>query len=137
MARINGALHRDAISGVCMGVREGHLIKKLRDKRGVWLCSNYPDYVAKSNEDMNSEVYGILLYLVEKVPSGSQDDEEELEHYAKMQDVMELLLQQLKEPEWKCLDLVPVGALNVEWEHDIFGGWNGMSVSVKMEEYEI
>lgn len=134
MNRIYG---KGTVSGVCLGVSEGQLIKKLRDKKGVWLCANYPAFKVNGKEDASVDTYGILLYLVEKVPSGSQSDEEEIQHYARMQRLMVDLIEELIGPAWNCLDLVPVDGLNVEWEYDVFGGWNGMSVSLKAEEYYV
>lgn len=134
VARINERMNKEAISGVCVGVREGHIIKKLRDKRGVWLCANYPDFVYDNAEDASRSRYGILLYLVEKVPSGSQTDEEEMMHYAKMEELMDCLLYELNYFNWGCMDLRVEQQMNVEWEYDTFGGWNGLSVSFKAEE---
>lgn len=135
MAEINVAFGHGSVAGVCIGVREGHIIKKLRDKKGVWLCANYPDYVLSCDEDNRSDRRGVLLYLVEKVPSGSQSEEDEITHYAKMEKLMGYLCQLVMEGPISCEAFANISTLNVEWEYDVFGGWNGLSVSFKTEEF--
>ena len=46
VADIRGKVNADmenAIAGTIVAVKEEHLIKKLKDKDKLWLCSNFPD----------------------------------------------------------------------------------------------
>lgn len=124
----------ETIEGVCLGVREGHIIKKLRDRQGIWLCAAYPDFVHHSGEDAPYSQHGLLLYIVEKTPSGSHTDEQEILRYAVMQQLMQRLITEIEAGTEGCAPLEARGAFNVEWEYDVFGGWNGLSVSLKAEE---
>ena len=107
------------VDGVVLAVHEGHLIRKLRDRRGIWLCAKYPDATVKGGADAFSTDNQVLLFLLEKVPSGQHSDEDELTHYAMCDDSVRLTTN-----------------LTIEWEYDIFGGWNGLSVSFKLEDFE-
>ena len=130
---INKAAEGARIESVCLAVHEGHMIKKLRDRRGVQLCAKYPDAKTTGGIDNHSSDNDILLFLLEKVPSGQHDDEDELTHYARLQGLADALLQQLLEADTLCQDGEPGETFNVEWEYDIFGGWNGLSVSFKLK----
>lgn len=133
--QINLAEPDNPIEGICMAVREGHMVKKLRDRQGVQLCANYPNYTYEGSEDNRIRRGMWLLYLIEKVPSGSRTDEEELTAYARMARKMDRLLELLTEEGAMCDGYGEAGAkLRVEWEFDVFGGWCGLSVSLEMEE---
>ena len=106
------------IEGIALAVREGHIIRKLRDRRGVILCAKYPDATVNGDADNFSSDNDMVLFLLEKVPSGSQSDEDELAHYFVCDDEMQV-----------------VSGLTIEWEYDIFGGWNGLSIGFKLQDY--
>lgn len=136
-ARTNLASGEERITGVAMAVREGHMIKKLKDKEGIWLCANYPDATDTGNTDMHSSQNRVLLFLLEKVASGQHTDEEELLHYARLQRLFLLLRDELRNRESYCGEFASNGAdMKIEWEYDIFGGWNGLSVSINLEDYD-
>lgn len=125
------------VKGVVIAVREGHMIKKLRDKEGVFLCANYPDCTGRGDADNLESQNRVLLFLLEKVPSGHHTDEEELQHYARMQRLFLLLRDELLRMEGFCGELAQgEGGMNIEWEYDIFGGWNGLSVSLNIEDHD-
>ena len=125
--RVN-KVSRTKIDGTVIAVSEKHLVKKLRDCTGLMLCANYPDAVSQGNEDNYRERNSLLLFLIEKVPSGQETDEEELLHYARIQQVMQLLKTKLREMDFFCG--------TVEWEYDVFGGWNGMSIGLNLVDYD-
>lgn len=136
VADINRESEGQKIDGVVMAVHEGHLIRKLRDRRGVWLCARFPDWQVNGSSDVYSSDNEVLLFLVEKVPSGQHDDEEELNHYARLQGLMIRLRDKLWEGNLLCDDSVQLnGGMKFEWEYDLFGGWNGLSVSFKLEDF--
>lgn len=137
MEGINRVSEELKVDGVAMAVHEGHLIRKLKDRRGVWLCARFPDGQVNGGADAFSTDNEVLLYLVEKVPSGQHSDEEELTHYAGLQGLMDLLRERLWDGNLLCDDSVRVrGGLKIEWEYDVFGGWNGLSVSFKLEDFD-
>lgn len=124
------------IDGIAVAVSEKHLIKKLKDSTGLMLCANYPDAVSQGGGDNYSEQNNLILFLIEKVPSGKETDEEELLHYARIQRVMQLLKSELREMNFVCGEVQGADGITTEWEYDIFGGWNGMSVGLKITDYE-
>lgn len=124
------------IAGVKLAVNEAHMIKKLKDKEGIWLCANYPDANLTGDYDNSEEQNKLLLFLIEKVSSGQHDDEDEILHYAKMQHLMALLKEQLLSTDTECIDLHPDDNMRTEWEFDIFGGFNGLSLSLNMKDYD-
>lgn len=136
MNSVNNQTLDRSIDGVAIAVREGHMVRKLRDRQGVWLCSNYPDAQVQHTDDNDSTVTRVLLYIIEKVPSGQMNDEREIMHYAQMQELMDLLVGVLIDNPSVCRSMVPESSLNVEWEYDIFGGWNGLSVSLTLRDYD-
>ena len=133
--RVN-KVSRTKIDGTVIAVSEKHLVKKLRDCTGLMLCANYPDAVSQGNEDNYRERNSLLLFLIEKVPSGQETDEEELLHYARIQQVMQLLKTKLWEMDSFCAEVEGAESMTVEWEYDVFGGWNGMSIGLNLVDYD-
>lgn len=133
--RVN-KVSRTKIDGTVIAVSEKHLVKKLKDSIGLMLCANYPDAVSQGNEDNYSERNSLLLFLIEKVPSGRETDEEELLHYARIQQVMQLLKTKLREMDFFCGEVEGAESMTVEWEYDVFGGWNGMSIGLNLVDYD-
>lgn len=133
--RVNKA-SRTKIDGTVIAVSEKHLVRKLRDVRGLMLCANYPDAVSQGNEDNYRERNSLLLFLIEKVPSGQETDEEELLHYARIQQVMQLLKTGLREMDFFCGEADGAERMTTEWEYDVFGGWNGMSLGLELTDYD-
>lgn len=137
LLELKEAINKDCsaaqIEGIAMAVREGHMIRKLRDRRGIILCGKYPDATTTGTTDNFGTDNDVVLFLLEKVPSGQHSDEEELLHYATLQRLMLLLRDRLMQSPLLCTDdtQAPV-ELTIEWEYDIFGGWNGLSVGFKL-----
>lgn len=133
--RVN-AKSETKIDGVAIAVSEKHLVKKLRDTAGLMLCANYPDAVSVGGGDLYTEHNALLLFLLEKVPSGKETDEEELLHYARIQRVMQLLKAELRGLDFVCGEVAGAENMTTEWEYDVYGGWNGMSVGLKLSDYD-
>ena len=133
--RVN-KVSRTKIDGTVIAVSEKHLVKKLRDCTGLMLCANYPDAVSQGNEDNYRERNSLLLLLIEKVPSGQETDEEELLHYARIQQVMQLFKTKLREMDFFRGEVEGAESMTVEWEYDVFGGWNGMSIGLNLVDYD-
>lgn len=133
--RVN-KVSRTKIDGTVIAVSEKHLVKKLKDSMGLILCANYPDTVSQGTEDNYRERNSLLLFLIEKVPSGQETDEEELLHYARIQQVMQLLKTKLREMDFFCGEVEGAESMTVEWEYDVFGGWNGMSIGLNLVDYD-
>ena len=134
---INRQAEDAQIQGVALAVHEGHMLRKLKDKRGVFLCAKYPDCKTSGDIDSYSGDNDIVLFILEKVPSGQQTDEDELMHYGSLQQLMLTLRDQLMKAPFVCNDEFRVKSdLTIEWEYDIFGGWNGLSIGFKLQDYD-
>ena len=136
MNRVNDLTLDRSIDGVAIAVREGHMTRKLRDRQGIWLCSNYPDAQLDHRDDNDSTRSRLLLYLIEHVSSGQQTDDQELLHYQQIETLAELLLQTILDNSSLCSCLTPESPISIEWEYDVFGGWNGISVSLHLRDYD-
>lgn len=110
----------DKIDSCFLAVKEEHMVKKLKDKTGVLLCANYPDAEGDNkNKDNWQEDNLVILFICEKVASGSQTDEEELLHYARLQRIMCILKDVIRQDEY-CNRLSMPGVLQR------YGNYNGM-----------
>ena len=125
-----------AIVGIALAVREGHMNRKLKDRQGIILCAKYPDCTTSGNIDNYSGDNDIVLFLLEKVPSGKQTDEEELDHYDTLQLLLLILRDQLMLTSQFCNGTQLTSDLTIEWEYDIFGGFNGLSIGFKLQDYD-
>lgn len=133
---VNRKTGEESIASIAMAVHEGHLMRKLRDRKGIALCARYPDAKVSGAEDALGTQNQVLLFIVEKVPSGQHSEEEEIGHYATMQALMNAMVAHLTEGNLLCDDSIRItSGLNVEWEWDIFGGWNGISISFTFEDF--
>lgn len=124
------------IDGVILAVSDKHLTKKLRDQAGFFLCANFPDAESKGNADNYNEDNRLLLFLLEKVPAGDETDEAEITHYARMQNVMYILKDEIRDMDFVCGEISGGEDINTEWEYDVFGGFNGLSIGLKLTDYD-
>lgn len=124
------------IDGVIVAVSDRHLTKKLKDRTGFLLCSNFPDAESKGIPDNYREDNRLLLFLLEKVPAGDETDEEEITHYARMQAVMQILKSEIRSMDFVCEEIAGGNEISTEWEYDVFGGYNGLSIGLKLTNYD-
>lgn len=134
-ARIN-ARTETHIDGVIIAVSDKHLTKKLRDQTGLFLCSNYPDAESKGETDNYRENNRLLLFLLEKVAAGDETEEEEMTHYARIQEVMQVLKEEIREMDFVCGEISTGKDISTEWEYDVFGGFNGLSIGLNLTDYD-
>ncbi len=123
------------IEHLVMGVDEGHIVKKIKDKKGVCLCVNYPDAVGSGTDDNATDVQSLFFFVVEKANPGSQTDDDEMLHYGTLQDIMRLLRKAIRESAThNCIGVEIDLNDKIEWEYQIFGGFNGLSMGVKITD---
>jgi len=136
--RVN-AMGVEQIDNVIISMQEEQLIKKLKDKGGIILAANVPG----AEEDKTISYRGegdVIMFIIEKIPAGSQTDDAEFTAYAKYQTIMLRLMKLLFGDEEGADNLI-CGAnitapekLKIEWEYNIYGGYNGLSVSFKLTD---
>ena len=70
VAEVN-ALSEHRIAHLFLGVREEHLVKKLRDSSGICLCVSYPDAESTGSDDCPRDTQKSYLFLCAKVAPGA------------------------------------------------------------------
>ena len=135
--KINAAAEKIDLKGidnVVLAVQEEQLVKKLKDKDGIILAGNIPGYEVTRNNGWCKEDGDSILMIINKVPAGKMTDEEELSNYSKLGKLMQLLCDVLTGIDsYDCdNDIYPAERLKVEYEYNIYGGYNGMSVTFKL-----
>lgn len=135
MATVN-RLADDKIQHCVLAVKEEHMVKKLRDKNGVCLCVNYPDAEGEGVQDNYVDKQPAFFFICEKVNAGNESDEQEFSHYARLQKVMLLLEDAIRLADENCAPVKPQDNYKIEWEYQIFGGFNGLSLGVIFKDYD-
>ena len=80
-------------------------------------------------------VVQVIFFICEKIASGSKTDEEELLHYAKLQRIMCVLKEIIRQDEY-CNYLSVGSKMRTEWEYSMFGGFNGLSLGLTIADYD-
>lgn len=124
------------IEHIVMAVNESHMAKKLQNKAGVCLCVSYPDAQAVGEPDNTQDTQQAFLFVCERVSPGQLDGESEVMLYAKLQHIMLTLRESMRESEDDCIDILPEESYKIEWEYQIFGGVNGLSMGLKFKSYD-
>jgi len=132
--RVNST-SEDKIDNIILAVKEEHIVKKLQDKSGISLCVSYPDAEGDASRDPSREDNQVFFFLCERVSSGEQTDEDEILFYAKIQSIMQRLLHEIYNQDTNCSFVTPDENYRLEWEYQIFGGYNGMSLGIKIKSY--
>lgn len=145
-AEVNSELDDDMkafrVKQVIVSPTESHLVKKLKDKAGVALALRMP---SADSHIMDGDNYGeinkMLFFVIEKVDPGTHSDEQELDHYNAMQRLTSMfklkLMDRLMGNDFCRTDNELAKAFHTEFEYQEFGGWNGLSVSFDIKDYEL
>lgn len=124
------------VDSLFFGVKEEHLVSKLKDASGICMCVSYPDAEADGVPDCESDIQQVIFFIVEKISPADQTADEELEHYARLQHLMLTLRTVIRETVSTCMKLLPEESYRIEFEYRIFGGYNGLSMNVKFKDYD-
>lgn len=124
------AISDSQIDTVVMAVREEHMVKKLQNKLGITLCVSYPDAQSSGTEDNYTDNQQAFFFVVKRLAPGQLDDETEITTYAELQDIMLNLRDIIREYYSECMNIIPEESYKIEWEYQIFGGVNGLSMGV-------
>lgn len=123
------------IDGVILAVQEDQLIKKLKDKKGTFLAGNVPGAKITNDGYIESKGKG-LLFLIRKIAAGSESDEKEMNTFQDLQDIAREVIKWIMEPgSYMCDNYIEKAEqIQVEWEYNIYGGWNGLSISFNLKD---
>ena len=127
------AISDSQIDTVVMAVREEHMVKKLQNKLGITLCVSYPDAQSSGTEDNYTDNQQVFFFVVKRLAPGQLDDETEITTYAELQDIMLNLRDVIRDYYSECMGIIPEESYKIEWEYQIFGGVNGLSMGVTFQ----
>ena len=129
------------ITELVMTIEESHLIKKIKDKAGILLAVKYPPTDSQGDEDNYSERNKCLIYCLTKWDASKVDDTEELNHYAILQELtMKIKNYLIKYDKGEGICGIENGlysGFRTEWEYNIFGGYNGLSISFDLRNFTL
>lgn len=124
------------LSGYVLVANENHLVKRLGDKKGVWLGVTIPSAdPSTANEDNVAESNIVWIFVLEKVDPGSMTIEKELEHYQKIQLLTTAVKKWLRNKKLdgnEFLEYLNLKSIHTDPEYQ-FGGWNGWSINFNFE----
>lgn len=145
-AEVNSELDDDMkrcmVKSIIVSPSESHLVKKLKDRAGVILAFRMPSADSDiENEDNYSEINKMLFYVIEKIDPGKFSDDQELDHYNMLQRLTSLfklkLMDRLMGNDFCRSDNELAKAFHTEFEYQEFGGWNGLSVSFDIRNFDL
>lgn len=118
-------------------VNEAHAIKKLKDAAGVVLVARMYDADTKTDgtTDNYSELNHQLLYVIKKTTASELTETAELDEYAKYQHITSLIKEYILER--KVCDTRMDKPFHTEWEYNVFGGYNGLSISFDLKDFAL
>ncbi len=125
------------MSGVVAAMNEGQLITLLKDRSGILLCGNVPGAELTRKSYIESEAQ-CILYILEKSPKDRQGTDWEFGRFAVLQHLMSKLCEILLGADAFSMlcesGKMTVDSLNVEPEYNIYGGFNGWSVTFRLPD---
>ncbi len=134
-----GLLSLSGIDSFLMVVSEKHLTKRLNKRDGTILAFVYPsaDSMPGNVDNDGKEVLG-LLFVLKSVCSGNEDEEDEFTTYENLQESLLQVEKQLKEDYTKNNEVMQhlvEDSIHIDPEYKVFGGYNGWSMSFKLNWY--
>lgn len=124
-------------SSVVAAMNEGQLITLLKDRSGIILCGNVPGAELTRQTSVQS-VGQCIIYILEKSPKDRQGTEWEFDRFSVLQHLMSKLCEILLGADAFSMlcqsGMMRVDTLNVEAEYNIYGGFNGWSVTFRLPD---
>jgi predicted protein tyrosine phosphatase len=112
---------------------EDHIIKRLRDRTGTVLAMTYPSVDDDSKGiDNIADVDTIFVWVIEKINPSDVDETNEPAHYEKMRGKISDIKNYLRGKKLEgcnLLQFINENSFHIDPEYQIFGGWNGYSLS--------
>lgn len=131
-----------SIAHIIVAVSDSQIGKKVSGKSGVLLIAKMPSATSDIRTvDDYSEDNQCLIFVLEKQEPSTTTDQKELEHYAKVQRIMRAV------KEWIMNHGLNDGQDNetetlskpfrTEWENQVYGNFNGLSLSFDLKDFEL
>ena len=126
------------VDKVRLAVTESQLVNLLKDQAGVIVCGNIPGMALSYPSGYWHSEGDCLLMVLERMPDDYQGTSSEYEEYARLQRLMDQIVQLLKGEDFQEFcdkgEVAFTRPLNVEWEYNQYGGFNGLSVSFRLKD---
>ena len=125
------------IGFVSLAVREEQLVKTLgKAESEICLCATYPDARMEGGPDSATDLQSCILFVLRKNNPDDGDGSEFMSTMRELQRTM-LAVRKLALDTVDCSGMVPEQSpAEVEWEYQIFGGFDGLSMSFKFSHYD-
>lgn len=124
-----------------LAVTESQLVKLVKDLDGIVVAGNIPGADISNGSYFSSEGECLLMVL-EKMPEDEQGLEAEYDRFARLQKLMLEIVKLLTNYDGfdhfcdkGTIDYTR--PINIEWEYNTLGGFNGLSVSFRLNDKEV
>lgn len=127
-----------AVEKIRLAVTESQLVTLLKDQPGVIVCGNIPGMELSYPTGFWLSEGECLLMVLERMPDDLQGTQSETDEYARLQQLMQQIVRLLIGEDFQeFCDKGEVDfsrPLNVEWEYNQYGGFNGLSVTFRLKD---
>lgn len=125
-----------------LAVTESQLVNLLKDQTGVVVAGNIPGAGISHGSGWFQSEGECLLVVLEKMPGDYQGTEREYTRYAQLQQLMVEMVRLLVNYDGfdRFCDKGEIDyqrPLNIEWEFNTYGGFNGLSVTFMLKDKEV
>lgn len=126
------------VDKIRLAVSESQLVTLLKDQPGVVVAGNIPGMELSHPVSFWLSEGECLLAVLERMPDDYQGTWREYEEYARLQRLMDQIVRLLIGEDFQeFCDKGEVDfsrPLNVEWEYNQYGGFNGLSVTFRLKD---
>ena len=122
------AIGLETAPAIKLAVTESQLVNLLKDQAGIVVAGNIPGSEITNGSGWFKGHNECLLAVLEKMPRDYQGKEQEFERYALLQSLMMEIVKLLTNTD---------EGMNVEWEYNEYGGFNGLSVTFRLTDGNI
>lgn len=139
IATASAAAGLDQTPSIRLAVTESQLVNLLKDQSGIVVAGNIPGSEISNSPGWFQGHNGCMLAVLEKMPRDYQGKEQEFERYALLQRLMREIVKLLTNADGfdRFCDKGKIDysqGVNVEWEYNEYGGFNGLSVTFRLTD---
>lgn len=132
----------DSVPAIRLAVTESQLVSVLKDQASIVVAGNIPGCEISNGAGWFQSHNQCLLAVLEKMPRDRQGNEQEFERYALLQQLMKEIVKLLTDIDGfgRFCDKGEIDyshSLNVEWEYNEYGGFNGLSVVFHIKDKQL
>ena len=125
-----------------LAVTESQLVNLLKDQHGIVVAGNIPGADISNSAGWFQSEGECLLMVLEKMPEDRQGTDWEYTRLGELQQLMTEIIRVLINYDGfsRFCDMGTVDfsrPLQVEWEYNAYGGFNGLSVTFRLKDKEV